>query len=180
MIFNPRARELYIFAGQRYKDYLADFYSYNIDDETVTEISRDYNKSGGPDAGFTQRATIDIELGEIYVMNGLIKEKNQNEESVKNAFWAYNISRDSCTKVYHNENTGSEYWNRMVDSEPCPRFAHQMAYDDIRKTQYLHGGNPGEKSDLKTRLDDFWELKLKKIDSRDVLRKARFLVKKQK
>ena len=47
MLFNHDSREIYIFAGQRHKDFLADFYVYSADSDTITEVSRDYSKSGG-------------------------------------------------------------------------------------------------------------------------------------
>ncbi|KAI9001723.1 Muskelin N-terminus-domain-containing protein [Gaertneriomyces semiglobifer] len=180
MLFNPITRELYVFAGQRNKDYLSDFYVYEIDTDTVHEVSRDYSKQGGPDAGFTQRATIDTDLGEFFVLSGLMREKNSSQETVKNSFWVYNIKKDRWTKVYQNENTGSAYWSTMADREPCPRFAHQLVYDPKRKRQFLFGGNPGELSNPNLRLDDFWELWLIRPTPSDVLRRAKFFIRRQK
>ncbi|KAI8849074.1 Muskelin N-terminus-domain-containing protein [Chytridium lagenaria] len=180
MLLNPKTRELYVFAGQRGKDYLSDFYIYEIDTDTVHEVSRDYSKQGGPDAGFTQRATIDHDLGEFYVLSGLQKDKNSTQEVVKNSFWSYNIRKGKWTRVYHNENTGPEYWEKMKDLEPVPRFAHQLVYDPTRRVQYLFGGNPGDNSNLNLRLDDFWELGLQRPSPEDILRRAKFQIKKQK
>lgn len=47
MLFNSLTRQLYIFAGQRNKDYLSDFYIYDIESDTVHEVSRDYSVQGG-------------------------------------------------------------------------------------------------------------------------------------
>ncbi|KAJ3377243.1 Muskelin 1, intracellular mediator containing kelch motif, partial [Entophlyctis sp. JEL0112] len=179
MLFNPITRELYIFAGQRNKDYLSDFYIYEIDTDIVHEVSRDYSKQGGPDAGFTQRATIDPEIGEFYVLSGLQKERNTTHESVKNSFWCYSIKRGKWTRVYHNENTGAEYWAKMKDKEPCPRFAHQLVYDHVRKCQYLFGGNPGDSTNLNLRLDDLWELRLIRPSAEAILRRAKFRIRRQ-
>ncbi|KAI8900611.1 Muskelin N-terminus-domain-containing protein [Globomyces pollinis-pini] len=179
MLFNPLTREIYIFAGQRNKDFLADFYIYQIDTDRVIEVSRDYSKNGGPDAGFTQRATIDVELGEFYVLSGLMREKNALSET-KNAFWVYNIKKNKWTKVYENENVGTEYWSTMTHQEPRPRFAHQLVYNSKRKSQYLFGGNPGENAHPNLRLDDFWELYLTRPSPTDMLRKAQFQIRKQK
>ncbi|KAJ3288309.1 Muskelin 1, intracellular mediator containing kelch motif [Rhizoclosmatium sp. JEL0117] len=176
MLFNPLTRELYIFAGQREKDYLSDFYIYEVDTDTVHEVSRDYSKQNGPEAGFTQRATIDASLGEFYVLSGLQKDKNTTQESVKNSFWRYSLTRAKWTRVYHNENVGAEYWASMKDVEPCPRFAHQLGYDHVRKVQYLFGGNPGDPTNMNLRLDDFWELVLLRPDAATVLRRAWFRV----
>ncbi|TPX30166.1 hypothetical protein SmJEL517_g06204 [Synchytrium microbalum] len=181
MLFNHQTRELYIFAGQRNKDYLADLYVYDIENDLVHEMSRDYSKNGGPDGGFTQRATIDVDLGEFYVFSGLMREKasGPQAESAKNSFWVYSLRKDKWTRVYSNDNVGTEYWARMADREPCPRFAHQLVYDNIRKSQFLFGGNPGEPGQPNLRLDDFWELTLVRPTTSDVLRRARFLIKRQ-
>ena len=62
--------------------------------------------------------------------------------------------------MYKNENMGQQYWTKMQNVEPCPRFAHQLVYDHIHKVHYLFGGNPGKSSIHKMRLDDFWSLKV--------------------
>lgn len=70
------SRKLYIFAGQRSKEYLNDFFTYEVDTTQIEQISvsdfgnRDSNHV--PAAGFTQRATIDPELKEIYVLSASI------------------------------------------------------------------------------------------------------------
>jgi len=188
MLLNPETNELYIFAGKRYKDFsnerkkecLSDFYIYRIDDDCVIEVSRNYTMLGGPDAGFTQRATMDIELGELYMLSGLLSERNSNIETVKNILWMYNIKKNKWTKIYQNVNFGSEYNNRISDKEPCTRFASQLVYDTKRKVHYLFGGNPGEINDPCLRLNDFWELKLERPNNEDILRSAKFHIRKQK
>ena len=64
-------RQLYILAGQRNKEYLTDFFTYNIDSNTVTSISDGSGKdlSNVPAAGFTQKATIDPQTNEIHVLS---------------------------------------------------------------------------------------------------------------
>ena len=191
MLFHPRLKQLFIFAGQRLKDYLrydhtfvglicSDYYVYDIASDKVIEMTRDSSKNGGPDAGFTQRATIDPSLDEFYVFSGLMREKNATTESVKNSFWVYSIKKDKWKKIYQNENTGEDYWKEMEDKEPCPRFAHQLVYDQKNKIQYLFGGNPGEVSNMALRLDDFWSLQLLKPSANDILRNCKFLVRRQK
>jgi hypothetical protein len=158
MLFDSNMREIYIFAGQRQKDCLSDIYVYDIDHGVVHEITRDFTKHGGPDAGFSDRATIDTATGEIYVLTGLVKEKNTSEEVVKSCFFVYNMQKETWTKVYQNDNMEAEYWTRSQDSEPCPRYAHQMVYDPVRKCQFVFGGNPGDPVNQNARLDDLWEL----------------------
>lgn len=156
---------LYIFAGQRHKDYLSDFYVYDLGTDRVREVSRDSSRQGGPDAGFTQRATLDPGKGEIYVFSGLMREKASPAGSVKNSFWVYHIASDRWSNVIPED--GSE--------EPCPRYAHQLVYDRPAGTHYLFGGNPGEGSAV-MRLDDLWSLTLHRPSADDVLRRALFLV----
>ncbi|KAG2171936.1 hypothetical protein INT43_001412 [Umbelopsis isabellina] len=177
MLYDPDARLLYIFAGQRLKDYLSDFYAYSIDRDEFTEISRDYSQQSGPDAGFTQRATIDYEKQEIYILSGYMKVKGH--DMVKNSFWVYDIRTNVWKKVYQNEAPKDD--ERIYsDTEPCPRFAHQLVYDHLNKVQYLFGGNPGDIKDITKRLDDFWELRLIRPDAKDILRQCLFQIRSQK
>lgn len=70
---------MYIFAGQRNKEYLNDFFTYQVDSQVFEHIRlSDFGVKDSihvPAAGFTQRATIDPELGEIYVLS--VSNKNQ-------------------------------------------------------------------------------------------------------
>ncbi|OZJ05515.1 hypothetical protein BZG36_01880 [Bifiguratus adelaidae] len=175
MLFDPLARTLYIFAGQRDKSYYSDFYAYNIDTNSLTEISRDYSKEGGPDAGFTQRATIDCERREFYVLSGMTKD-GKVKELIKNSFWVYHLPSATWSRVYQNPQQNGDYWQAVSDGEPCPRFAHQLVYDPKSKRQYLFGGNPGDALPNSKRLDDFWQLKLKRPSSADILRQCLFLI----
>lgn len=160
MLFDQSNRSLYVFAGQRGKDYLSDLYRYEVDTDIVTEIAQDYSRDAGPDAGFTQRATIDEDLQELYVLSGYMR--NSGGEIVKNTLWIYSIKKNEWQKVFQNENRDSDNWSHMNKFEPGPRFAHQMVYDSENKKQYIFGGNPGDNSDNTKRLDDFWELVLSK------------------
>jgi hypothetical protein len=64
-------RKLFIFAGQRSKEYLNDFFTFHVDTHEVRQISEGAKKEACniPAAGFTQRATIDPDLNEIYVLS---------------------------------------------------------------------------------------------------------------
>jgi muskelin len=108
-----------------------------------------------------------------------MREKNTLSET-KNCFWVYSFSRKKWSKVYENENCTSEYWAKMENKEPRPRFAHQLVYDPTRRCQYMFGGNPGEASQPNLRLNDFWELYLTRPSPKDILRKAQFQIRKQK
>ncbi|KAI8060871.1 Muskelin N-terminus-domain-containing protein [Gongronella butleri] len=172
MLFHPGKRQLYIFAGQRVKDYLSDMITFGIDTNVVKDISPDFSREGGPDAGYTQRATIDPISNEIYVLSGYMKQ--QSADMVKNGLWVYSIDSDQWTKVYQNHALAN-----LKHMEPCPRFAHQMVYDPITKSQFVFGGNPGDRECTNKRLDDFWQLSLYRPNPDDILRQSMYLVRMQ-
>ncbi|XP_059476925.1 muskelin [Neocloeon triangulifer] len=188
MLFHPGLRELFIFAGQRRREYLNDFFAFNVDtyqvrviwngDNNVTNKSKSVHVSI-PATGYTQRATIDPELDEIYVLSGLSKDKERRDENVQNSFWVYSLKRNRWSCIYRNENTGDQYWSKMQNLEPCPRFAHQLVYSVSNKIHYLFGGNPG-KPRPKLRLDDFWQLKLCKPTKEQLLLQCRLMIRKHR
>ncbi|KAF3859620.1 hypothetical protein F7725_022019 [Dissostichus mawsoni] len=132
-----------------------------------------------PMTGFTQRATIDPELNEIHVLSGLSKDKDKREENVRNSFWIYDIARNNWSCVYKNDQAVKENPSKALqEEEPCPRFAHQLVYDEMHKVHYLFGGNPGKSCSPKMRLDDFWSLKLCRPSKEYLLRHCRYLIRK--
>ncbi|KAI8384170.1 Muskelin N-terminus-domain-containing protein [Blakeslea trispora] len=175
MLFDPMSRSLYVFAGQRGKDYLSDLYRYDVDHDIATEIVQDYTRDSGPDTGFNQRATFDERLQELYVLSGY--KRNTSSEEVKNALWVYSIKKNTWQKVYQNENLHKQ---EMASLGPCPRYAHQMVYDPLHQTQYIFGGNPGDNSNPSKRLDDFWELRLLKPKPLSILRRNFYMIRMQK
>ncbi|XP_065066928.1 muskelin-like isoform X2 [Rhopilema esculentum] len=180
MLFHTEERLLYIFAGQRGKEFLSDFFTYSVDTGEVRNILEKGESRQIPAAGFTQRSTIDSELNEIYVLSGLSKDKEKREETVRNSFWVHDIKRGKWFCVYQNENMGQHYWTKMQYVEPCPRFAHQLVYDSVNKTHYLFGGNPGKSSLPKMRLDDFWMLKLQRPNLDYLVRRCKFMIRKHR
>ncbi|XP_066283972.1 muskelin-like [Branchiostoma lanceolatum] len=182
MLFHTQRRQLYIFAGQRSKEYLNDFFTYNVDTDEVEFISDGTKKEEGqvPAAGFTQRATIDPELDEIHVLSGLSKDKEKREENVRNSFWVYDIKQKKWSCIYKNEHLNKEQWGKSHPAEPCPRFAHQLVYDHVHQVHYLFGGNPGKSNSPKMRLDDFWSLKLCRASKEQLLRRCRYLIRRHK
>uniref|UniRef100_A0A8D0A1F6 Muskelin 1, intracellular mediator containing kelch motifs n=1 Tax=Sander lucioperca TaxID=283035 RepID=A0A8D0A1F6_SANLU len=125
------------------------------------------------------RATIDPELNEIHVLSGLSKDKDKREENVRNSFWIYDIARNNWSCVYKNDQAVKENPSKALqEEEPCPRFAHQLVYDEMHKVHYLFGGNPGKSCSPKMRLDDFWSLKLCRPSKEYLLRHCRYLIRK--
>ncbi|XP_018909905.1 muskelin [Bemisia tabaci] len=182
MLFHPCSRKLYVFAGQRNKEYLNDFFSYDVDTGSIEQFSETTRKdaSGLSAGGFTQRATIDPDLDEIYVLSGLSKDKEKRDDSVQNSLWVYYIRQKQWSCIYRNENQGEQYWNRMQYVEPCPRFAHQLVYDHVNKVHYLFGGNPGRTCLPKLRLDDFWQLQLSRPTTEQIVQRCSLLIRKHK
>lgn len=68
----------------------------------------------------------------------------------------------------------------MQDYEPCPRFAHQLVYDHVKKIHFLFGGNPGRSCLPNLRLDDFWQLELRRPSAEQILNKCKLLIRKYK
>nr|XP_011722126.1 muskelin isoform X3 [Macaca nemestrina]XP_014990391.1 muskelin isoform X4 [Macaca mulatta] len=180
---HQKNRCLYVFGGQRSKTYLNDFFSYDVDSDHVDIISDGTKKDSGmvPMTGFTQRATIDPELNEIHVLSGLSKDKEKREENVRNSFWIYDIVRNSWSCVYKNDQAAKDNPTKSLqEEEPCPRFAHQLVYDELHKVHYLFGGNPGKSCSPKMRLDDFWSLKLCRPSKDYLLRHCKYLIRKHR
>jgi len=183
MLLDHHNRLLYILAGQRNKEYLNDFFTYDLETDQVVMISHGSRGDGASDvpaAGTTQRATIDVELAEIHVLSGLSKDKEKKEDNLKNSFWVYDIKQNKWSCIYRNkmEPIGADEFRARV--EPCPRFAHQLVFDHTRKVFYLFGGNPGRKSNPKMRLDDFWRLKLTRPTCTEILRKCKLMLRKRR
>lgn len=67
LLFDDYSRQLFIFAGQRNKEHLSDFFAYHVDTHEVNVIC-DGIQSKVPWSGVTQRATIDPLNREIHVL----------------------------------------------------------------------------------------------------------------
>ncbi|XP_014253599.1 muskelin isoform X2 [Cimex lectularius] len=180
MLFHPVTDKLYIFAGHRNKTYLNDFFSYNIVTKKFEYISDGCHKfcNNFPASGFTQRATIDPNLNEIYVLTGFSKERLDN--SLQNTFWSYSINKDEWTCLYTSLKVATAYWHREQYIEPCPRFAHQLVYDSVNKLHFLFGGNPGILRLPRIRLDDLWRLSFNRPTNEEILAQLKLIIRKTK
>lgn len=160
MLLDSKNQKIYIFGGQRAKECLNDLQCYSIVQDKITTITQDFSKNIGPELGYTQRAAIDVESQELYVYFGLFQNKPVGV--VRHCFWVYNINQNTWEMVFENDNQDATYWNRVSDSEPYPRYSHQMVYNPKTKAYFIFGGHPGDSSNVHRRLDDFWVLKLTK------------------
>ncbi|KAL1672146.1 Muskelin N-terminus-domain-containing protein [Schizophyllum commune] len=224
MVLDPDAKTLYILGGQRDGKYLADMYAYDIETNSARELYTNFTNSGGPDPCFTQRAAIDPELKEIYVLCGLVRPQNtQGGQTI--------LQNTSPYYVYHYGSRAGK-WTRILPpllpdtsstssspeleaepQEPIPRYAHQLVYDASTRTLYMHGGNgstanaarttleqleadskqdseggdenvaPGQERagevEKEKRLDDFWSMRLERPAPAEVVRRSRFLIRRQ-
>uniref|UniRef100_A0A1B0CC51 Muskelin N-terminal domain-containing protein n=2 Tax=Lutzomyia longipalpis TaxID=7200 RepID=A0A1B0CC51_LUTLO len=164
MVFHHRHRKLYIFGGQRNKEYTTDFVAYDVDtgELSVVNVDSTAGEKNVPQSGFTQRATIDCDRDEIYVLSSLSKEKERRDLNV-NSLWLYSLKTNEWTCIYkcdHSTENCCSNKNQVMCSEPCPRYAHQLVYDATNRIHYLFGGNPGRNTLPQLRLDDFWVLRL--------------------
>lgn len=100
-------RVLWILAGQRGQTYLADMWTYHLTTGAVRQISSNYSLGGGPEGGFTQRATINSDAREISLFSGLVRNKNRSNIEPRSAFWVYKIERNEWRLVYVHGGAGS-------------------------------------------------------------------------
>ncbi|EDV28994.1 uncharacterized protein TRIADDRAFT_37030 [Trichoplax adhaerens] len=180
MVFDDLKRKLYIFGGQKGAYVFSDFYVYDTELQEFSMVYDKFGRAAVPASGFTQRATIDSVLGEIYVFSGCKKDNNRKGENVCNSVWVFDLSSCHWSCVYQNDNNTENYWNQMQYLEPRPRYAHQLVYNPIKKTHYMFGGNPGKSLSSQPRLDDFWRLQLIRTTGKTVARRCFWLLRKQR
>lgn len=182
---------MYIFGGQRGKEYITDFLAYDVDTLELTTLqssqaqvdgcTSDGNSRNIPQSGFTQRATFDTERDEIYVLTSLSKDKERRDLNV-NSLWMYSLDKNEWSCIYKNDHMNNDGLtaNQKIyanSNEPCPRYAHTLIYDPVSKVHYLFGGNPGGNNQI--RLDDFWKLELEKPSHQQILKFCKYLIRKQ-
>lgn len=170
MVHDDINKRLYILSGQRSSECLTDFLMYDIDKDEMVELSNDILCDGGPDPSFTQRSTIDTQKQEMYILCGIARDREESQTQC-NGLWVYEIHKSRWRNVKYQITTDV---NSSV--APCPRYAHQFVYDKSTETHYLFGGNPALRDDIRFRLDDFWELKLRKPTSDAILHECMLLV----
>ncbi|CAG8466882.1 18677_t:CDS:10, partial [Racocetra persica] len=181
MLLDQNEKLLFIIGGDRDNTFLNDFLIYDINAGLVHELIADYATHEDHDTVFTQRTTFDVDTQEFYVLSGLKDKKDKRSQAIKNSFWVYDLRLDKWTKIYQSEVCGAQYWESNETTEPRPRYAHQMVFDNIHKVQYVFGGRAVETEVLKQqRLDDFWELHLVRPEPEDLLRRIQFQIRKQK
>ncbi|XP_030373545.1 muskelin [Scaptodrosophila lebanonensis] len=204
MVFHNKQRKLYIYGGQRGKEDLDEFLSYDVDTQAISVLNKEHQHQGTatsaeakfePLPGFTLRATIDCDRDEIYIFSSLSKLKDRREmqkvetSKTSNSFWVYSLRNHKWSRIYYSCHTAHEGTSINIATvlgtnknsgvaEPCPRYAHQLVYDEMAKTHYLFGGNPGICQMLQLRLDDFWLLCLEKPKRDEILNHCRYLVRK--
>ncbi|KAJ6594243.1 Muskelin N-terminus-domain-containing protein [Mycena capillaripes] len=185
MVLDDRTKTLYIFGGKTIETPYYDMYAYDIATKTTRQVFADMPRDTGVEGTFTQRAVIDPQLKEIYVFAGLAQES----ETL--------APLDSSTRIFRYSPPPGK-WDLVLPvtggdaadrDEPAPRFAHQVVYDPVTKTIFMHGGNAGlkEKDDAMVdedeetdrRLDDFWQMTLSRVPREQVVRRATLLIRKQ-
>ncbi|KIK69111.1 hypothetical protein GYMLUDRAFT_35165 [Collybiopsis luxurians FD-317 M1] len=182
MILEPNRRQIYILAGEREEKFLSDMHIYDIATNTASEVFSNFTSSGGPEPCFTQRAVLDADLQEIYVFDGLIRNRIT---LIQSSHWLYR---------YHSR---PGKWEKMLQEDhsakkpalsgPPSRFAHQVVYEPHSKTVYLHGGTTivkrMELSDGEMpmkRLSDFWKMTLRRLSAEELIRRSVYLIRQQR
>ncbi|CAG0882896.1 unnamed protein product [Cyprideis torosa] len=185
MCFHTGERKLYTFAGTRsMKEHLNDFFAYDLEKDELEEVDASRSEEA-PEAGVTQRATIDTDSNRIHMLCGMPKGKDRQLEGAGNSLWIFYLDEAltqaaSAAGKWSCVYRSSTRKNAISSPEPCPRYAHQFVYDHINKVHYLFGGNPGTEKNNKTRLDDFWSLQLCRLSKREAVRQCLLAIRKQR
>ncbi len=66
-MIDPEQQRLFIFAGQRDEEHLADMWECDLKTMSTMQLYSDTTSAGGPEACFAPRAVIDPSLKEIYL-----------------------------------------------------------------------------------------------------------------
>jgi len=119
-----------------------------------------------------------------------------DDPRVSNSFWVYSIPNNKWTCFYrYDSNNGGgggsasqhqipnkQNCSNNNSQEPRPRYAHQLVYDDVNRTHYMFGGNPGGKQgkEDKLRLGDFWRLHLLRPDQKEIFRRCCLMIRQAK
>lgn len=208
MIFDQNTGFLHVFAGQRNKDYLSDYYVYDPRTDTVVWMDKDMSKFGGPEPGFTQRATLDSERRRIVIFSGLMREKSLssspsnlsslsihhqqasmgggNSTSNSSTSIAPSISSSSSRNIPKNTlwmfDLRSQHWynlKSLADGASEPMARYAHQMIHDGEKYYLFGGNPGDLNQPRFRLNDFWQLEIRpSLKSSDIQRRVFFLLRK--
>ncbi|KAH9942390.1 Muskelin N-terminus-domain-containing protein [Epithele typhae] len=163
MVFDPTFQTLFIFAGQRDENYLADMYAFHIPTNTVTELFANFSLAGGPLPCFTQRAVIDPSKREIYVLCGLTRRNGtaHPELEAEGSYWIYRYERPELpgrwSKILPRGDKEKEKEKKTEEGEgetPQPRYAHQVVYDATSGSVLMHGGNAGVGRDADEKVEE--------------------------
>lgn len=117
--------------------------------------------------------TICIIVNLLQSLNKVKDRRDVHPVEPSNSFWVYSLRTHRWSRIYYCRHSAQDVnsinkanvlgTNKGDGSmEPCPRYAHQLVYDEQAKTHYLFGGNPGIFQYQQLRLDDFWLLHLEK------------------
>lgn len=206
MELDSSTNTLFIFGGSADDEtYLSDMWTYDLTTNTATEVSSNFTMLGGPEPCFTQRTVIDITTKEIYAYAHFLTA--MLDYTPDNSSRSCGLTRSHEPGAVTSLQAGCPHWiyqyhqrpgrwaqishNRTdhkhpTGAEPASRYAHQVVYNPVTRTMYMHGGNGGETGALEDetrmdttegdspradrRLDDFWAMYLTRyVSSRSPL-----------
>ena len=148
---------------------------YDVETDSVREVTKDTSQVNGPRPSFTLRTTLDPLTEEIFAMSGREHDFGLSSNTICNTLWSCDLRTFKWTLIEPNKDLAAS-----TTDHPIGRFAHQFCYDHTRRTHYVLGGNPGDTESPYRRLDDFWQLTLHKPEVSSVVEQIRFLLRKQK
>jgi hypothetical protein len=169
LIHDPTSKCLYLFAGQFKHNYLNDVHIYDITTDTFKEITLPTAAQPGPGLSYSQRATFDTTLQQVYFYGGLLSNSAEHTTFPSTSFWIFKLKGHTWHRAHEH----------AKPSWPVCRFAHQMVYDPTTRIHYVYGGNPGNHDTPTSRLGDFWQLELVQPNADESLTRCTFLIRKQ-
>ncbi|GJN91382.1 hypothetical protein Rhopal_004403-T1 [Rhodotorula paludigena] len=151
-----------------------------------------------PSPGFTQRVTLDPHTGVWTLLTGLTRASpasgagagtGEDNECLRGVWRRVPGSKRGPlgwekidVETHAAAGAGGRYGVEAGAEEagPMGRYAAQVVYDPLRKEHYVFGGHPDSKEPVNYRLADMWRLRIVDPTPEEALRKAKFLVRKQR
>ncbi|KAJ1742614.1 hypothetical protein LPJ68_001764 [Coemansia sp. RSA 1086] len=127
--------------------------------------------------------------------DGSSKTSSHSKSSPDHIFMAvycYHIPSELWTEVYNSANIESHHAGAAVESlaqssssspaalYPKPRFAQDWVFDAATRSHFMFGGNPNRPNDRSARFNDTWKLEFTRPTSKDILRRALYMVRRQR
>ena len=179
MLFNPNNKEILIYGGIVNSNLISDFFVISTINFSIQRIQ--FAGKTLPTIAF-HKGAYNSKTDSLFFYSGYMQ--NMSTVFQVNYLFECNLNKKFFRIIYQDFNLDRFYWHKtsIIDQKaPMPRFSHQFIYHSIRNEFYVFGGNPNPPfSVLKTRLNDLWKLKIEPQNTKNLMKKMEFWVKKLK